>query len=780
MRHWLQALFIGLIIVCVNIVVVNAKSNAPSAVTTRAATFAACDDSWQIVAQRHVYGLAELNDIVAIAPSNIWAVGSNSLNDERYKQALIMHSNGTTWEAISLPTISADVVQLYGIAAINANDIWAVGNAIVSISSIDTVIEAVILHWDGTHWVRVASPKGVISSTLFSIDARSANDVWAVGDDGNQPFLIHWNGTSWLRAANPPEASAFMRRIRGVSIVAANDVWAVGSTISSSVFTTFTLHWNGANWAVVPSPNISPGDIGELNAVDARAANDVWAVGSDSTTPIVLHWDGMSWAIQPAPTVDIGENILLDVLVLDQNNVWVVGESASQLLAMYWNGHEWYNTIPAQISSTYAGLYAIAATSPTDIWAVEHDTSQRSNTAIVRHFAPRVAFTNTTFERSAPASASISVQLTSTTPYTVSVDYSSSDGTAKAGIDYIATSGRLTVPPCNTRASATVSLLNNPLWRPAAYANLTLQNSVGAALGLPATARLFTANKAQAPIGRIVSIPVANAIPSRPPRIAYTVISQQLQNWDIYTMNADGTDRRQLTTFSGRDYQPSWSPDGKRLVFVSERNGNPEIYVMNADGSNQTRLTVSPAQDVTPVWSPDGKQIAFSSNRKGQFLLFIMQANGQGITQLTFPDTGYDPRDLTPSWSPDGQRIAFSSLRDASGWVDIFTVNVNTHVLQRLTSNSEDNTEPVWSPNGHTIAFTRYHQLMIMNTDGSQQRLLNPNFDTGSHPSWSPDGRVVAFTGLIGQIGFTDLSGTMPVLLSPPSYPESDPVWAPR
>ena len=88
---------------------------------------------------------------------------------------------------------------------------------------------------------------------------------------------------------------------------------------------------------------------------------------------------------------------------------------------------------------------------------------------------------------------------------------------------------------------------------------------------------------------------------------------------------------------------PSWSPDGGSIVFVSDRDGNFEIYVMNADGSNQRRLTNNPAEDIAPSWSPDGRYIAFASNRGGSYQIYLMDAAGQHVTPLTTSGSNTSP-----------------------------------------------------------------------------------------------------------------------------------------
>lgn len=151
--------------------------------------------------------------------------------------------------------------------------------------------------------------------------------------------------------------------------------------------------------------------------------------------------------------------------------------------------------------------------------------------------------------------------------------------------------------------------------------------------------------------------------------------------WDIYVMNADGTHQTQLTGDPANELEPSWSPDGTKIAFISDRNGPDfDIYVMNADGSNMMQLTDDPANEFGPTWSPDGKQIVFNSDRHGNVQLFRIDLDGSGLVQLTNDSSNSAYAD----WSPDGEHIVFESDRD-TGEANIYVMNADGSNVIQLT-----------------------------------------------------------------------------------------------
>src|SRR5215216_425595 len=130
---------------------------------------------------------------------------------------------------------------------------------------------------------------------------------------------------------------------------------------------------------------------------------------------------------------------------------------------------------------------------------------------------------------------------------------------------------------------------------------------------------------------------------------------------------------------------PSWSPDGRQLVFQSARLGNTTLYIINADGTGERRLTrTGYGDDTHPAWSPDGRTILFDSSRDGAWHLYTIRPDGTGEQRLTQRDTSRTSTFARhPSWSPDSRRIAFDSDRDGDG--EVYVMNADGTGTTRLT-----------------------------------------------------------------------------------------------
>jgi Tol biopolymer transport system component len=255
-------------------------------------------------------------------------------------------------------------------------------------------------------------------------------------------------------------------------------------------------------------------------------------------------------------------------------------------------------------------------------------------------------------------------------------------------------------------------------------------------------------------------------------------------NWEIYTVNADGSGLAKLTNNPAIDLSPSWSPDGRKIAFMRNganvtNSGTAEnIYVMNADGTGQKRLTDTNV-DSDPAWSPDGSKIAFISGRAGgSHDIFIMDADGGNVRRLT----NNGRLNFSPFWSPDGTKVAFvsqftSPAGDNGETSEIYTVNIDGTGEKVLTNNNMSEGNGDWSPDGRRIVFQATSGVNIMNANGTQQNTLFPG---GTGPAWSPDGKKITFVGLAGEITTMnpDGSGLTPVT-NTPDLVLGEPDWQP-
>jgi Tol biopolymer transport system component len=174
------------------------------------------------------------------------------------------------------------------------------------------------------------------------------------------------------------------------------------------------------------------------------------------------------------------------------------------------------------------------------------------------------------------------------------------------------------------------------------------------------------------------------------------------QAWDIYVMDATpgGTVVRVTDRF-GADFDPSWSPDGKQIVFVSGRDddgtGTTDLYAVTVDGLQVTRLTNQGVQVGEPSWAPGGKQIAFTGGNfeANDTDVYVLTLDGMQLTRIT-DGPGSPGSDGSPTWSPDGKQIAFTSTR-AGDAREIFTMNADGRAVTRLTFNGMEDRNPAWN-----------------------------------------------------------------------------------
>src|SRR6266480_1005640 len=211
--------------------------------------------------------------------------------------AVASAANCQAWTGAQPPSPGTLENALSSVAVLSPCDVWAVGLDL-SGGAYQTLIE----HWNGTAWQTVPSPSpGSSFNELNGVRVVSASDAWAVGayGDGNgthrQTLVLHWNGATWTQVASPdPGGSGNDNYLFAVAATSHSDALAVGEIVTSTGIQTLALHWNGTRWAQVVSPN--PGTLSELFGVGATSASNAWAVGEVATATtektFVLHWNG--------------------------------------------------------------------------------------------------------------------------------------------------------------------------------------------------------------------------------------------------------------------------------------------------------------------------------------------------------------------------------------------------------------------------------------------------------------------------------------------------------
>lgn len=152
-------------------------------------------------------------------------------------------------------------------------------------------------------------------------------------------------------------------------------------------------------------------------------------------------------------------------------------------------------------------------------------------------------------------------------------------------------------------------------------------------------------------------------------RVVYAFAERGPQQ--LWAVDTDGKNKKQLTQCSGISNWPTFTPDGKTIVFSNSRENNYELYAMAVDGSSERRLTDNNIMDIRPAVSPDGSQIAFVSTRAGSYNVFIMNIDGSNVRQMT----DSEERDDYPTWHPNGRQIVFVSERD--GDFDLYLKDVS-------------------------------------------------------------------------------------------------------
>ena len=250
---------------------------------------------------------------------------------------------------------------------------------------------------------------------------------------------------------------------------------------------------------------------------------------------------------------------------------------------------------------------------------------------------------------------------------------------------------------------------------------------------------------------------------------------------EVYFAHLDGSEKVQVTGNRTINLAPSWTPDGRMILYTSYREGQPSLYLYNIMSRRDTRLSSGSGSNLGGKWSPDGKFIAVSFESEGNTDIYLLDRTGKVVRRLT-ENPGID---VSPSWSPDGSRLAFVS--DRSGAPQIYILELAGGKAQRLTYSGGYNTSPNWAPKGDKIAYTgrvggRF-QIFTISAEGGDPQQLTADSGDNEDASWSPDGRFLVFTsnrrGRYNIYIMRD-SGENQQRLTVSGGDDTNPSWSPR
>jgi TolB protein len=221
-------------------------------------------------------------------------------------------------------------------------------------------------------------------------------------------------------------------------------------------------------------------------------------------------------------------------------------------------------------------------------------------------------------------------------------------------------------------------------------------------------------------------------------RLAFSSLTKS--GWEIMMYSLDLNRLVSFPRFGGTNLSPAWSEDGTKIAFSSSRGGSPQIYVCDASGGNLQRMTTNKGPDVSPVWNrKTNSQLAYVSGQTGLPQIYSMEADGTNQQRMT--DQGYA---VSPAWAPSGQFLSFAWVRKYGpgepGSSDIYLMDIASKQWVQLTHDGGRNDFPSWSPDGRHIVFQSSRagkeEIWMMLADGTKTRQLTFT-GRNTQPNWS-------------------------------------------
>jgi|ERR1700694_442972 len=324
-----------------------------------------------------------LYGVVAFSLNDAWAAGYANTPNYNNQVTLAEHYSAGAWSAVPTVNPTPYYDTFSAIDGVSRTDLWAIGG----FSGANGFLQKTLAeHWDGKAFKVVPSPNMVAchscspyTNLLFGVAAISANDAWAVGEytdgiDIHRALAMHWDGHTWS-FINPMVVAEYSL-IYSVTKIAHNDVWAAGIyRVSGRAFHPLFLHWNGSQWTQIPGVDVGSGGA-YIYAISAASRSDVWAIGPEEGgypgRPVAEHWNGVRWSAVRTDLSAFGS--FSAVTAISPTNAWAMGRSSNGTLVEHWNGSAW-SVVPSANPGQYTNLFNGASRIPGtgEAWGVGYD-----------------------------------------------------------------------------------------------------------------------------------------------------------------------------------------------------------------------------------------------------------------------------------------------------------------------------------------------------------------------------------------------------------------------
>lgn len=250
---------------------------------------------------------------------------------------------------------------------------------------------------------------------------------------------------------------------------------------------------------------------------------------------------------------------------------------------------------------------------------------------------------------------------------------------------------------------------------------------------------------------------------------------------EIHVSHLDGTEKFQVTNNRTINLSPSWTPDGRSVLYSSFKDREQTLYLFELYSGKEVKFSPRAGRLISGKVSPDGKSVAATLESGGNSNLYLLDLRGNIIRKLT-EESGIA---VSPSWSPDGRQIVYVS--DRAGSPQLFILDIASGKSRRLTYSGGYNTSPEWSPKGDKIVYTgrvgSRFAIFSIGSEGGDPRKLTAESSDSEDPTWSPDGRFIAFSSNRGgryQLYIMQATGENQRRLTGSGGDDTKPNWSPR